>query len=131
MMDMSREHLVAPARHRERGLALWVGLALGGAGIIVTIGGIYEWHKRRIPANQPVKQSVPRPAPGVPALEQPRPEEIADLRRQLAEERRARIEAEARAFQVEQEAARSRPRRCIDGVRFEQVGREWRNVGRC
>lgn len=120
---------------KERGLALWVGLALGFAGIIVTIGGIYEWNARKV-GDRPAVVASPAPAaayaPYAATRElEPVDPETAELRRQLAEERRARIAAESRAFQREQEAAAARPRRCIDGVRFEQFGREWRNVGRC
>lgn len=115
---------------RERGLALWVGLALGFAGVIVTIGGIYEWNKRKTGGRPAVviTESAPMDPPAAAAIADP---QIEELRRQLAAERRARIEAEARAFEREQEEARKRPRRCIDGVRFEQFGEEWRNVGRC
>lgn len=133
-MDTERNHLVEPIRHRERGLALWVGLALGFAGIIVTIGGIYEWNARKAGGRPSQVTSSPSTAAAAPAVKVPlqaEDPEVAELRRQLAEERRARIQAEADAFQREQEAARRRPRRCIDGVRFEQFGQEWRNVGRC
>lgn len=133
-MDAEREHLVAPVRRHERGLTAWVGLALLFAGIIVTVGGIYEWNRRKA-GDRPAVTGTSPPAPvrsaSVAAAEPAMDQEVRRLQQQLAEEKRARIAAEARAFQIEQEAAQQRPRRCIDGVRFEQFGREWRNVGRC
>lgn len=127
---MEREHLAAPVRHQERGLSLWVGLALGFAGIIVTIGGIYEWNARKT-GRASVASAVDR-LPGEDA-------EIVRLRRELAEAQAEAQRAQATAWRErvdrqmaeDSQNAENRPTRCIGGVRFEQFGKEWRNVGRC
>ena len=124
-MDTQREHLVAPGEHRERGLALWVGLALGFAGIIVTVGGIYEWNAR--------KTGRPAPVAAAPAVDRLPGEdaELLQLRRELATAQREIELTRLREEQARQREREQRPSRCIDGIRFEQFGREWRNVGRC
>lgn len=130
-MTTESDHLATPVRHEERGLALWVGLALGFAGVIVTIGGLYEWNQRKAGHQRPATMSAPARPAAVPDRLPGEDAEIVRLRQQLEAERRSRILAESQAFQRQQQEANSRPRRCIDGVRFEQFGQEWRNVGRC
>src|SRR5690625_2070037 len=78
-VDVEREHLVEPVRHQERGLAMWVGLALLFAGVIVSAGGLYEWNKRKTghrPAGE-IGRAAPDRLPGEDA-------EIVRLRRELA-----------------------------------------------
>lgn len=89
---MDREHLVEPERLTERGIASWVGLILLFAGVIVTAGGVYEWNKRKI-GDRPDVVASPAPStayePYAAARKlEPVDPETAELRRQLAEERR-------------------------------------------
>lgn len=129
--------MAAPVRYQERGLSLWVGLALGFAGIIVTIGGIYEWNARKS-GNMPAREKEPgiNTSRTLAAAEQMPGEdaEVLELRRQLMDAQREIDLARLRAVQEAMKAKENepqRPTRCIGGVRFEQFEREWRNVGRC
>lgn len=120
---------------RDRGITVWVSLALGIAGIVVTVLGIFEWNKRGIEretraavAQQKAEQDVQAALIA----------ENARLRALLSEmQHTERLEAMHHA-RKEAEAAEQRSRmiqgqatKCIGDRLFQKAGNEWREVARC
>ncbi|MEG3191612.1 hypothetical protein [Lysobacter sp. D1-1-M9] len=108
----------------------WISLALGFAGVLVTIAGILEWNRNRPDSEQmkaqPAEQS---PVPRVDNAERLQRVALieAERRSQLAEIERRR-EAAMQRSTGPREPQRFR---CINGDLIEKRGREWIQHGKC
>ncbi|MCF7220402.1 hypothetical protein [Marilutibacter chinensis] len=118
---------------RDRGITVWVSLALGVGGIIVTVLGIFEWTKRSAEQEQRAEAAelyAKRTTQANIALENARlRRELHDLKRQqqIDNLRRAREAAQQNDVRPENDSSS----KCIGGRKFQKTGNEWREVGRC
>lgn len=120
---------------RDRGITVWISLALGVAGIVVTALGILEWTKRSTAHEQ--SATIARQAAEKEAHEALIAEN-ARLRALLSEmQRTERMEAmhharkEATAAEQQLRKIQDESTKCIGDRLFQKAGNEWREVGRC
>lgn len=98
----------------------WISFALGTAGILVTIAGIYELRRS--------SQAATAPAPA--AFQQPDIAQSDEIERLRAENRLLKVDAAREKHQAFLQE-RNKTAKCVGGVLFREVDGELRNVGSC